>query len=305
MRAPPEDADPEETARIKAEKDAKNEEELKEAKRIERERHEKREAEWAASWSKRVLKEGDGEQCFAGAVIQIHVTGRAATDPSFKSQRALDSGFKNNSVFDDSRARKVPNLLLIGRGIMVPGLEKAVLSMRVGEHAMVTVKPEGGYGAAGSVSNPVVPGSATLNYDVALLSVDKEEELWELSFERKMELAEERRRRGNALVGAKCYLEADEYAGPHANAAHSSMGLRPGRVCRTRRMIGARAVCTQAAHASRRTHWPLAVLLQGVRAGDALPNLQPAPISGGGRAPRASHVHNAHQHRCREAAPRA
>ena len=201
--------DEEEEARIKAEKAAHNERELEEAKRIEREQFEKREAEIDASWTKRVMSKGTGLPCFAGAVIRVHVTGRAKIDPSFVSQRAKETGFKNNSVFEDSRERKVPNLLLIGRGIMVPGLEKAVLAMNAGEHAEVIVKPEGGYGAAGSVSNPVVPGSATLVFDVELLTVDKEAELWDLSFEKKMELADERRQRGNTLVGGKYYLDAD------------------------------------------------------------------------------------------------
>ena len=55
-----------------------------------------------------------------------------------------------------------------------------------------------------------MPGSATLTYDVEILTVEKEEELWELSFETKVELADERRRRGNTLVGTKFYMEANE-----------------------------------------------------------------------------------------------
>ena len=201
--------DPEEEARIKAEKAAQNERDLEESKRLEQERMEKRDAEIEASWTKRVLSKGTGTQCFAGAVIRMHVTGRAKIDPSFVSQRAKETGFKNNSIFEDTRERKVPNLLLIGRGLLVPGLEKAMLSMRAGDHAEVILKPDGGYGAAGNVSNPVVPGSATLTFDVELLSVDKEEELWELSFEQKVSLAEERRQRGNTLVGGKYFLDAD------------------------------------------------------------------------------------------------
>ena len=202
--------DEEEEARTKAEKAAQNERELEESKRMEREQWEARERELEASWTKRVRTKGTGQQCYAGAFVRLHLTGRAKLDQSFVSQRALETGFKDNSIFEDSRERGVPNMLLVGRGILVPGLEKALLSMCAGEHAEVTIQPEGGYGTAGSISNPVVPGSATLTYDVEILTVEKEEELWELSFETKVELADERRRRGNTLVGTRFYMEANE-----------------------------------------------------------------------------------------------
>ena len=179
--------DEEEEARTKAEKAAQNERELEESKRMEREQWEARERELEASWTKRVRTKGTGQQCYAGAFVRLHLTGRAKLDQSFVSQRALETGFKDNSIFEDSRERGVPNMLLVGRGILVPGLEKALLSMCAGEHAEVTIQPEGGYGTAGSISNPVVPGSATLTYDVEILTVEKEEELWELSFETKVE----------------------------------------------------------------------------------------------------------------------
>jgi hypothetical protein len=56
----------------------------------------------------------------------------------------------------------------------------------------------------------VVPGSATLTYDVELLSVEAEEELWDMGFEAKMKLASERRSRGNTLVGGGHLLMASE-----------------------------------------------------------------------------------------------
>ena len=96
---------------------------------------------------------------------------------------------------EDSRERGVPIMLLCGRGALIPGLDRALLTMKVGERAEVTVAPEGGYGAGGSAENPVVPGSATLTYDIELLDVAEEQALWDLSYEAKMELAEERRQR--------------------------------------------------------------------------------------------------------------
>ena len=64
----------------KAKRDAANERELAEAQRIERERHEAREAEIARSWTKRVIVEGAGRTAAAGLCVQVHVVGTALTD---------------------------------------------------------------------------------------------------------------------------------------------------------------------------------------------------------------------------------
>ena len=182
--------------------------ELEAAQAEERMRHEQREAEINASWSKTILNAGEGAAAFRGAQATVHVVGRAYVD-AHVTGRAKEMGFESGSIFEDSRARKCPVMLLLGRGTLVPGLDRALLEMQVGEHAEVTVKPEGGYGAGGSVANPMVPGSAVLKYDVELLAVEKETELWDMSFEEKMKLALERRQRGNTLVGGGHYLMAD------------------------------------------------------------------------------------------------
>ena len=182
--------------------------ELDEARRQEAERQAKRDAEIEASWQKRILVEGTGAQAYRGAQARLHVVGRAHVDQHVTG-RAAERGFVSGSIFEDSRARDCPLLLLLGRGLLVPGLDRCVLGMRVGERAEVTIAPEGGYGAAGSVANPMVPGSATLTYDVELLTVEKEIELWDMSFEDKMRLAAERKQRGNTLVSGGHLLIAD------------------------------------------------------------------------------------------------
>ena len=189
-------------------KDKRNDEELAAAQAEERKRQETRDAEIAASWSKRVVKEGEGAQAYRGASASVHVTGRAIVDADVQG-RAKERGFVSGSIFDDSRARNCPIKLLLGRGTLVPGLDRALLEMRVGERAEVTVGPEGGYGRAGSVELPCVPGSATLTYDVEMLDLESEGELWDLSFESKMRYATERRERGNTLIGGGHILMAD------------------------------------------------------------------------------------------------
>jgi len=104
----------------------------------------------------------------------------------------------------------VPRLLLLGRGILVPGLERAVGGMREGESARVVVQPEGAYGDAGSPAAPRVPGSAVVTYEVELVKLEEEAELWDLSFDDKLRLAAERRERGNALYRGLAFAAADE-----------------------------------------------------------------------------------------------
>ena len=159
------------SAEEKAERDRKNDEELAAAQAEEKRRQDQRDAEIEAAWSKKVLTEGAGPSAYRGAQARVHIVGRAAVDKDVQG-RAKANNFVSGSVFEDSRERQCPVLLLLGRGTLVPGLDRALLTMRVGERAEVSVGPEAGYGLAGSIAHPCVPGSATLTYDVELLSVD-------------------------------------------------------------------------------------------------------------------------------------
>ena len=116
-------------------------------------RHMRREAEIERSWSKEVVVEGGGRQAWPGARATLHVVSTVVSSRS---------GEGVGSVFEDSRPLGVPRLLLLGRGILVPGLERAVGGMREGESARVVVQPEGAYGDAGSPAAPRVPGSAVV-----------------------------------------------------------------------------------------------------------------------------------------------
>jgi len=172
----------------------------------EEEKHRAREAEIDGSWSKQTLSStshGDGEarKAWHGARARLHLKGTILSSLS---------GRRVGEVFEDTRERGEPLLLLLGRGVLVPGLEKAVESMCEGEVAKITIQPEGGYGAAGSPSAPCVPGSAVLLYEVELLSLQTEGDLWDLEFDQKINFARERRERGNRLFKRQYFREADE-----------------------------------------------------------------------------------------------
>jgi FKBP-type peptidyl-prolyl cis-trans isomerase len=165
------------------------------------ERHRAREAELDASWSKTVVTAGTGKPAWHGARATLHVVGTIVSSRS---------GEGVGSVFEDTRQRGEPHLLLLGRGVLVPGLEKAIQSMREGEAATVTVQPSGGYGNAGSPSLPRVPGSSVLRYELELLSLETEPDLWDLDFDQKLSFARERRERGNRMFKRQHFREADE-----------------------------------------------------------------------------------------------
>ena len=79
----------------------------------------------------------------AGDKLRIHYTGR------------LDDG----TVFDNSEGRD-PLEFTVGNGEIIPGLERAMIGMEVGESREVTVAPEEAYGARDDQRVQSVPREA-------------------------------------------------------------------------------------------------------------------------------------------------
>ncbi|KAL1508215.1 hypothetical protein AB1Y20_004332 [Prymnesium parvum] len=165
----------------------------------EREAHEKLEKEVAASWEKRVRSPGSGRQVAAGNRVTLHIVGHLHSE--------------GGVVFESTRQRGVPVILIARRGSLVPGLDVGLLSCCEGEQAVFTVQPSGGYGNRGYVdANAVrkVPGDCVLVFEVEIVKVEEELELWNLDYETKMRYAAEYRERGNTLFRNKYYDVADE-----------------------------------------------------------------------------------------------
>jgi FKBP-type peptidyl-prolyl cis-trans isomerase len=96
-----------------------------------------------------------------GDVVFVHYTGKLT----------------DGKVFDSSIPRKEPFAFILGAGMVIPGWEKGILGMKVGEKKTLTIAPEDGYGARG-VSNPqtgevVIPPNATLIFDVELVDIQR------------------------------------------------------------------------------------------------------------------------------------
>jgi FKBP-type peptidyl-prolyl cis-trans isomerase len=71
-------------------------------------------------------------------------------------------------IFDSSRDRNEPFVFSLGAGEVIRGWDEGVATMKKGEKAVLVVRAEAAYGAAGSP--PKIPPNATLDFEVELLS---------------------------------------------------------------------------------------------------------------------------------------
>ena len=83
--------------------------------------------------------------------------------------RRLANGTVFDSNVDPKFGHTEPLAFTLGAGQMIPGFEKGVMGMKVGEKKTLTLAPEDAYGAAGRP--PVIPPNATLIFEVELLEI--------------------------------------------------------------------------------------------------------------------------------------
>ncbi|KAI7889270.1 FK506-binding protein 2B [Mucor mucedo] len=107
-----------------------------------------------------ILKRVPAEKCLVrsnnGDQLSMHYTGTL-----------FDTGVK----FDSSLDRNDPFVFEIGKGQVIGGWEQGLLNMCIGEKRKLTIPPHLGYGDRGSY--PVIPGGATLVFEVELLDIKK------------------------------------------------------------------------------------------------------------------------------------
>lgn len=101
-------------------------------------------------------QEGTGPSPQKGKQVTVHYTGTLAS---------------NGQKFDSSLDRHEPFSFVIGVGMVIPGWDEGVMSMKVGGKRKLMIPSKLGYGARGA--GGVIPPNADLNFDVELLSVGK------------------------------------------------------------------------------------------------------------------------------------
>jgi FK506-binding protein 1 len=78
--------------------------------------------------------------------------------------------FKSGQKFDSSRDEfREPLDFKVGVGMVIPGFDKGVLSMSVGEKAIVEITSDDAYGQRGAP--PVIPPNSDLVFELELLAI--------------------------------------------------------------------------------------------------------------------------------------
>jgi peptidylprolyl isomerase len=92
----------------------------------------------------------------AGDTVKVDYTGK------------LEDGTVFDSSTDEQFGHVQPLEFTVGAGQMIPGFDKGVVGMKVGEEKTITIPPEEGYGD--QQQGPIPPNS-TLIFDVKLVEI--------------------------------------------------------------------------------------------------------------------------------------
>ncbi len=98
---------------------------------------------------------GSGAEARAGHHVHVHYTGWLYQDGV------------QGAKFDSSRDRNDAFAFSLGAGQVIKGWDEGVAGMKIGGQRTLIIPPELGYGARGA--GGVIPGNATLKFDVELL----------------------------------------------------------------------------------------------------------------------------------------
>ncbi|KAL3531064.1 hypothetical protein ACH5RR_010386 [Cinchona calisaya] len=148
---------------------------------------------------KKILKEGEGyERPNEGAVVKLKLIGKLQDGTVFVKKGHGDDE-------DDLLEFKTDEEQVI------EGLDKALLTMKKGEEALLTIAPEYAFGSTESQQDlAVVPPHSTVHYEIELVSFVKEKESWDMNTQEKIEAAGNKKEEGNTLFKAGKYARASK-----------------------------------------------------------------------------------------------
>ncbi|KAG5027537.1 hypothetical protein JHK86_023451 [Glycine max] len=147
---------------------------------------------------KKILKEGEGyERPNEGAIVKVKLIGKLQDGAAF-----LKKGHDEEEKLFEFKTDEEQ---------VVDGLDRAVLTMKKGEVAVLTITPEYAFGSSESQQElAVVPPNSTVYFEVELVSFEKEKESWDLNTEEKLEAAGKKKEEGNVLFKAGKHARASK-----------------------------------------------------------------------------------------------
>ncbi|XP_039021921.1 peptidyl-prolyl cis-trans isomerase FKBP62-like [Hibiscus syriacus] len=145
---------------------------------------------------KKILKEGEGyERPNEGAVVQVKLIGKLQDGTIFLKKGQNEGEELFEFKIDEEQ--------------VIDGLDRALMTMKKGEVALLTVAPEYAYGLSESQQElATIPPNSYVYYEVELVSFVKEKESWDLNTQEKIEAAGKKKEEGNVLFKAGKYVRA-------------------------------------------------------------------------------------------------
>lgn len=146
---------------------------------------------------KKILKEGEGyERPNEGAVVKVKLMGKLQDGTVFSKK-----GHDEDELFEFKTEEEQ----------VIDGLDRAVVTMKKGEVALLTIAPEYAFGSSESKQElAVVPPNSTINYEVELVSFVKDKESWDMNTQEKIEAVGKKKEEGNVLFKAGKYARASK-----------------------------------------------------------------------------------------------
>jgi FKBP-type peptidyl-prolyl cis-trans isomerase len=82
----------------------------------------------------------------------------------------LEDGTVFDSNIDPKFGHVEPFIFKLGAGQVIPGWEKGIVGMKIGEKKSLKIPPEDAYGETGA--GGVIPPNATINFEVEILKIN-------------------------------------------------------------------------------------------------------------------------------------